>query len=458
MSEFWTGPESILRGYLARQELNQRQQQLDQERQNAQDLVALHQKQIDQSAKQFGEQMKFRQMLVKNAMQEHLNELYGDNLSAPASAITGIGSQTDLSQEPNETQDQSGNIGILPGIQHNMQFQAKPWQMNIPGMEDLGPVTIDPDYQSKLARIGLNQAKTAAYQKGLEKAATFPFDEKLANEAAGSKFALKQADIEGRLKGIESTYGYKTNIEAAHDEKAIRVAEIQALAKELTAQGKQADPQEISDFYDNVTNGTLDYDRIPAKYKPGISTLLRQHGEKLFGTKQNDDLAGISVLDNTFENLRDLANNYFASEKDYGGRAMTYLKSLSPFSELTNKINQIEQQAPNLVRNLAGVKNGRITNLELTKMLHGMVSGKLSREMLLDNIDNLQRLATGRILDYQLGSMPLAQQSRILNKFPNYYNRYKVPIMDRQGNIGEVYAEDYNKDIESGEYLPVPRK
>lgn len=170
--------QGVLKAYLARQELDQRATQLAQEHSQAQDLLKYHYKELDQTAKQHKETIDLQKALFKQKMNQHYNELMGNTQSAPESAQYQT---ADTQVSPNQPQgiiDQSPgtqggvpadqNIGILPGIQHQILTKANPWQYNPPEAQGLGigPVTIDPDYQNKMRGLGQVQADIEGAKEG----------------------------------------------------------------------------------------------------------------------------------------------------------------------------------------------------------------------------------------------------------------------------------------------------
>lgn len=173
--------QGVLKAYLARQELDQRATQLAQEHEQAQNLLKFHYKELDNTAKQHKETIDLQKAIFKQKMGQHYNELMGNVQSAPESAQYQTADTQVYPNQPQGIIDQSpgtqggvdvggGNLGLLPGIQHQILTKANPWQYNPPEAEGLGisPVTIDPQYQQKMRDLGQVQADIEGAKKGAE--------------------------------------------------------------------------------------------------------------------------------------------------------------------------------------------------------------------------------------------------------------------------------------------------
>src|SRR2546430_2497882 len=98
---------SFLQGYLQGQALKQKQEQMQFARQQAQDTLKLHTKQLEETAKQHQETLGLSKTLAKMQMQQHFNELYGNEESTPLQNLPHpVASQNPMGGEPQISQSQ----------------------------------------------------------------------------------------------------------------------------------------------------------------------------------------------------------------------------------------------------------------------------------------------------------------------------------------------------------------
>jgi hypothetical protein len=259
----WDYGQSVLKGYLARQELDQRNQQLFLEHKQAQDMLKMHYKALDDAANQHKEKIDLERGKLREDAMTHYNLIYGSLDQAPASAqYPGV--QTQISQQPQQSQDLSQD-SILPGVQHQLAGigGAIPWQMNPPSLEGtgVGPITIDPNYQQKFKQLGLLQADIAGAKKKAETQGEYdvrgPIEQERADTLAQNRRDLQsdkdQAAMDRLEKGIASKediarLGRETqrSIAAGHD--AVR-------REVLKAKGSDQDIQDSLGAFDQAVTG-----------------------------------------------------------------------------------------------------------------------------------------------------------------------------------------------------------
>jgi DNA-binding transcriptional MerR regulator len=451
-----------LRAYLARQELNQRQQQLDQQREYAKDLLDLHNKQLDQTAKAHMDDVKYRNMVFKQIAQEHYNNLLGNPLDAPSSSITGITPQTSIDQQPNEQYipgattpagqaNQPAQIGaITPDVQHSMQFQAQPWQYTPPEMQgsDIGPLTIDPDYQAKLQRAGLSQATMDAHRLALMRAAIQPFEMQLAGQKNDAAEERLRDQIQNKLELMDKANQARLTQTQMKDATSEIVAWIRAAAM----MNNQLNPDSIVEHWQAQRLGNEDENSTPMKERGPVQGLMRRAGgERPFSTKDAANLRQITSLDGMFGRLEDVGK-YLSDEPS--GRMAGYLKSFLP-TEFNNALNQFRMDAPEGVRKLTGVNTGRLLQFELENFIKANAGGVMKHSIYVKDLADLKQDYYQEVLGNLLGGMPMSQQSDIINANRQLHKHFWVPIHNNTTNKDmEVYIEDYNKAMQTGEYSP----
>lgn len=443
MGGFGVGPDFILKGYLARQELQQRAQQLAQEHQQAQDLLQFHYKQLDQNYKQNKERTDLLRLQVRDQMQQHLNEIMGmpDEALMPQSAREQFAPSQQISaQQPQQTTDtQTGQTALTPNIQTNLGFQqAKPWQYSTPEMQQAGisPVTIDPYYQKKMADVMANQEylKSKAKAEGEEPTELKKIGALGANQQAleAKRAADAQALQKLRDVGLDARWDRRnqTTLDAARIH-----ADAMIKAKQM---GQDVDPDEVTAEYWAATTGKAP---LPtnAKHRAAVLDMMKDNGTRVFNDKEAADLNSMHNMDGIFQDMQDLVNKI---PDGWKGNVKSFLESKSPLAtQLSNQLDAIAARAPVAARALFGIDKGRLTNMEVSSAKQALAKGGIGRDTGGENISRLQRDFNNKIWEDKLGGMTVKQKAQVL-KDNGFGGQFKASIKDNNGNIIEGNAED----------------
>lgn len=456
--------QGVLKAYLARQELDQRATQLAQEHEQAQNLLKFHYKELDSTAKQHKETLDLQKALFKQKMQEHYNELYGNVQSAPESAQYQTAGTQVSPDQPQGIIDQTPgtqggvqadqNIGVLPGIQHQILTKANPWQINPDETKNLGigPLTIDPEYQNRMRGLGQVQADIEGAKEGAKTKAEWDIRAPIEFQKQANKNQLDQQLEVMKLAGQYRLAGFNADasmkraqaeIEGRHQDTLLHVNAMKEIAKQKNA----PDPDAAANEFDAYTTGLTD--KVSPKNTPAIDGMLRDTGYKPFTIKDKDNLNNLHSLKGLFDDMRTVINQI---PDGFQGNVDTFLASKSPLAlKLTNDINNIEARAPVAARGLFGIDKGRLTNMEVSSAKKALMPGGVGKEGGLSNLSRLERDRNNRIWNENLGGMPLDQKAQIIKR-NGFAGEFKTNIRDSQGNVVEGNVEDL-PNMQSGKVL-----
>jgi len=440
MASNFVGPDFILKGYLARQELNQRAQQLADEHKNAQDLLQFHYKALDQTAKEHKETIDLERGKAKENAGRFYNSIMGNLQSIPQDTPV-----QNLPQPTSGGQYQPGVNEALPTT-----TPGQPWMFKSPLVSEIAPegIPIYPTYQSMLQKAGMAQEDIKAYGAGREAEAKLP-----------SEISLKQHEneLQQQLEAIKAAYGVNLqNVkdiasgQRTRDTIAGRLEgdRIQASARMRAAQiGKETNPDDVQNEFYAITHGLTD--KVTPKSAPAVDGMYRDTGYKPFTIKDADNLNSYHTLNGLFDDMRKAISQIPDS---YQGSVKSFLASKNPLAiGLTNDLKNIEARSPVAARELFGIDKGRLTNMEVSAAKQALLPGGIDKTGGLSNVGRLQRDRNNKIWNEDLGGMPLEQKANILVR-NGFAGQFKTSILDDKGNRYEGNVEDL-PDLEPGNFV-----
>lgn len=380
-------PNPLLDAYLKSVQVQHEQDQMEFERKQSEAMLKLHQKQLDDTEKQHQNDLAFRKILAKQAMTEHFNSLYGNNMNTnglPTPSIQGTTPQ----QDPNDQ-----GLTPLPTLPGNAPANSKsPYNAGSnegydPDMQSMfGNVKIDPQYQDKQNALALQQgaidaANAGAKQGAIEEPKRVTNDRKLATEHTNKLMQIfTKGDIDEHLANIHagaSKYaadqGYAGRVAAAN---------IHAAAAQ---KGLNIDTEDLQNMGETVLNGQEGLNTYSPKEKRLIQAYAHETGRVVPDPEVMKVIPNLVAVQDLLDRITSEGQKYSASDKP-GSYAAGKARELIPSTDTNNFMRELKSQAGRLTT-LFDQQN-RKAMAEMMNQIQGTFDpGKTWKQ----NLENLQR-------------------------------------------------------------------
>lgn len=407
--------QSVLQGYLQRKQFDLQnqvaQQQHDEAQAQLKELHEYHSGELEKQNAALDLQRIATSQAIKNAFMEHV----ASGLISPQGTPNyGIDTNVQSGYAPN-MQDSQGMPIRQTSLNPSLFHESNSYDLSnvLPaylGSKDLlspsdSNVTINtPEQQARIkantARIenqpsieasnAIERGKVAANMPVHELASATTLTAKTQEDAA----ALERAKISANAR-----------IQAAKTQ-----ADARRYAANVNANSKsKIDPDELSDA---ATMSSLGLADLPmGANKLHVLSIQKASGLVPFEKKNGEQLNSINDLDGIFQDMRNLLPQLATTK--VGGTVQGLISHIPISTDFRNSVNQINARLPQIVRNVEGVGNGRITMPEInaSKLL---LTGGNTQAQASSNIDKLERDVYGKIYSNILGSVPINQKISIL--------------------------------------------
>lgn len=436
--------QGILQGYLNRKQIDQQMQiaqmQHDQAQKALEETASYHAGELERQNAALDLQRIMTSQAIKNAFMEHVSQ----GLVSPQGATPNYSTDVNTNIQPSYSgQDQSG----LPIKQTNFNPSLSPFHES--NTYDLSSVL--PEQLSKfVSPADRNVTIPTQQQQARIKADTARIENQPQIEASN---AIEKGKVEAQfpLKVFEA--GAAQTLQNQKDAAAQKRAETSASARIQASDTMGAARRYAADVGANnktkIDADELGSNAFMSAYGLGdlptgankihVQAIQNKAGLVPFTRQDAAKLNGLNDLDGIFEDMRDAAKGLGTTTL---GQVGTNLQAHLPWTtDLQNKMNQVLSRSPQIVRNVMGINNGRITNSEIQLGIKGMVNGKMNQAQALQNIDKLQRDTYSKIYSDILGSVPNVQQ--------------KIGILQTHGMLDKFRTATVNI---SGKEYPIVRQ
>lgn len=415
-------PNPVLEGYLKSVAIQHQQDQLKQERELAEQTLDLHHQQLDETKKQHDSDLKLRHILTKQAMTEQFNQMYGNNGDTSGLPQPQVSSGFNGSI-PNENNSGAAVLNdTTPKVNSNQSYQMTPQQGFNGDLASTFPegITIDPQYQNK--QLGIQQkAGEAANKLAAEKQVAIEKEKRQTSTENNLQNHLLRSQ-ENVQKGQDAK-----DVAKIHAGAQLGAANIQANSRLSAAKisasarmsGLDVNPDDIENEGQDIADGVVDFNKVPAKRRPLIQAWLHESGQSIPDKPAIDKgIANAKAVQQLMLDYRDAIQKYSAGgteapKANFVGRGINSIKGQTGAFDVGSTIAGLKSQGGALAT-LFDQQN-RKSDAEIIRQVTGLLNPASDVKQNMKNWNEHMGTLNSRILSMFHG-LPADQVNNLLTK------------------------------------------